>query len=286
MLESQSNPRQSFTRSGGSKDGGPKGEGPKGGASSGGSGRWGAHFLLPSGNFTLSSLSGVCSWNFGGVFEAPGPEVCAFWPLCELRRPHDNQKAQTCTFERPGLRKNYQNSTRKPPEREEKVKFPMGEGKKKARNFGRSGGGAIRRGRRGTQNGKRRGPNFVSFWAFSCCGKSIFGAFQRGTPTRAKHVDKKKGNINKSKTENTAKTQQKCSKTQQTTANSAKLTQTHTQTHTQHTPNPQPTTKQPSTNHQPTTTHTHENLDHTQCKGYISHTRKWLRRKQQLQHER
>ena len=29
--------------------------------------------------------------------------------------PQDNQRAQTCTFERPGLQKHHQNSTRRPP---------------------------------------------------------------------------------------------------------------------------------------------------------------------------
>ena len=42
---------------------------------------------------------------------------------------HDNQRAQTCTFEGPGLQKHHQNSTRRP-QRE----------RQKERNFGRSGG--------------------------------------------------------------------------------------------------------------------------------------------------
>ena len=50
------------------------------------------------------------------------------------------RELQTCTFEGPGFHKNHQNSTRKPPEREEKNEFCGG----RARNFGRrrgSGGG-------------------------------------------------------------------------------------------------------------------------------------------------
>ena len=42
------------------------------------------------------------------------------------------------------LHKHHQNSTRRHPEREERTKFPAGE-RKKERNFGRSGGGAVRR---------------------------------------------------------------------------------------------------------------------------------------------
>ena len=45
------------------------------------------------------------------------------------------RELQTCTFQGPGLQKNHQNSTRRPPEREERVKFPTGE-EKKGRNFG------------------------------------------------------------------------------------------------------------------------------------------------------
>ena len=40
---------------------------------------------------------------------------------------------QTCTFERSQPSKNHQHSTRRPPEREERVKFPTGDGKKSAK---------------------------------------------------------------------------------------------------------------------------------------------------------
>ena len=77
----------------------------------------------------LPSL-GVFSLNFGGVFEAPGRSNVHVWAL------------QTCTFEGPGLQKHHQNSTRRPPEREEKNEFSGGRGKKE-RNFGRSRGRAF-----------------------------------------------------------------------------------------------------------------------------------------------
>ena len=61
--------------------------------------------------------------------------VGACWCLMEvLVGGHSTaRELQTCTFERPGLQKHYQNSTRKPPEREERMKFPVGERKKSAK---------------------------------------------------------------------------------------------------------------------------------------------------------
>ena len=55
------------------------------------------------------------SLNFGGVF-ATGAS-------------HDSPRAQTCTFEGPGLQKHHQNSTRRHPERDKKSKNGAGEGK-------------------------------------------------------------------------------------------------------------------------------------------------------------
>ena len=54
------------------------------------------------------------------------------------------RELQTCTLEGPGLQKHHQNSTRRHPERHKKSEMVAGEGKK-ARNFGRSGGGEVRR---------------------------------------------------------------------------------------------------------------------------------------------
>ena len=53
---------------------------------------------------------------------------------------HDSPRAQKCTFEGPGLQSHHQNSTKRPPREEERMKIVAGEGKKE-RNFGRSGGG-------------------------------------------------------------------------------------------------------------------------------------------------
>ena len=52
---------------------------------------------------------------------------------------HDSPRAQTCTFEGPGLQKHHQNSTIRPPETEKKTKMEW-EWEKKERNFGRSRG--------------------------------------------------------------------------------------------------------------------------------------------------
>ena len=78
----------------------------------------------------LPSL-GVFSLNFGGVLEDQDPQMCT-----RGRRGFTRQtrELQTRTFERPGA----SNTTKFPlenPQREERMKFPVGEGKK-ARNFG------------------------------------------------------------------------------------------------------------------------------------------------------
>ena len=52
---------------------------------------------------------------------------------------HESPRAQTCTFESPGLPKNHQNSTIRHQRQRKRTKMGAGEGKK--RNFGRSGGG-------------------------------------------------------------------------------------------------------------------------------------------------
>ena len=90
----------------------------------------------------LPSL-GVFSLNFGGVFEDRDPQMCTLGlsgcrvkprrpGLARTRQPENSKR----TFERPGRFKHHQNSTRRPPEREEKNEFCGGTGKKKARNFG------------------------------------------------------------------------------------------------------------------------------------------------------
>ena len=81
--------------------------------------------------------------------------MCLFSPsgcLVKPRRPagrrglpHDSPRAQTCTFDRPGLQKHHQNSTRRPPRERRKKEISGGREKKKERNFGRSRGRAVRR---------------------------------------------------------------------------------------------------------------------------------------------
>ena len=46
---------------------------------------------------------------------------------------HDSQRAQTCTFERPGASKHHQNSTRRPPERHRNSETVAGKGRKSAK---------------------------------------------------------------------------------------------------------------------------------------------------------
>ena len=77
---------------------------------------------------------------FSWCLEAPGRQMCTLEVLglwCEApggpeaaRVSHDNPRAQTCTFEGPGLHKNHQNSTRRHPERDKKSKNGAGEKKK------------------------------------------------------------------------------------------------------------------------------------------------------------
>ena len=71
-----------------------------------------------------------------------GVQMCTCGVLsCRVKPPggpktagvSHNKRAQTCTFEGPGLQKHHQNSTRRPPEREEKNEFCGGRGKKSAK---------------------------------------------------------------------------------------------------------------------------------------------------------
>ena len=117
---------------------GPKGGGPEGwGARRVEPEGWGAQnfalFLLsPTGNFIRCSLSGGFLVEFWWCLKRRDAQMCAFgvlWLSCEAPAarsggaagvPHDSARAQTCTFERPGLQKHHQNSTRKPTERRKK----------------------------------------------------------------------------------------------------------------------------------------------------------------------
>ena len=86
--------------------------------------------------FIISSLLGVLALNFGGVLKRRVPEMCTFGVLglsCEApaapkpRRLHTTARAQTCTFQGPGLQ-NTSKIQRK--EREERKTIVAGEGKK------------------------------------------------------------------------------------------------------------------------------------------------------------
>ena len=94
--------------------------------------------------------------------------MCAFgvlWLSCEAPArsggaagvPHDNQRAQTCTFERPGLQKHHQNSTRGPPEREEKNEICGWRGKKRAKFWAVQGKGGPGEGR--SREGRNQHPH-------------------------------------------------------------------------------------------------------------------------------
>ena len=104
-------------------------------------------YPLPPQNSFFSSLSGVFSWNFGGVFEGRDPQMCTFGLSgCRVkpRRPHQTgppglhtttRELQTRTFERPGA-SNTTKIPREDPQRGKKrTNFVAGDGKK-ARNFG------------------------------------------------------------------------------------------------------------------------------------------------------
>ena len=77
--------------------------------------------------------------------------MCAFgvlWLLCAApaapKPSHDNQRAQTCTFEGPGLQTHHQNSTRRHPEGDKSKNGGAGEGRKRAK-FWAVGKRAVRR---------------------------------------------------------------------------------------------------------------------------------------------
>ena len=186
-------PKGGGPKGGGPKGGGPKGGarrvgGPKGGGPKGGGAQNFAFFFSPATKFVLSFLPSlvVFSWNFGGVW-SPGRSNVHVWSsrivmwspggLEAAGVSHDNQRAQTCTFEGPGLQKHHQNSTRRHPEKEEKNEFCGGRGKKKERNVGRSGKGGPGKGgpdtTQHTTNQSRFGQS--RFWPKSVLAKVGFG---------------------------------------------------------------------------------------------------------------
>ena len=118
-------------------------------------------FSLPSEFHSFSSLWGVFSLNFGGVFVAPD------------------------------LQKHHQNSTRRHPRERRKNEISGGRKEKRAKFWA-----VQRRAVPGkavhieTQTRENKGPKAVWFWTFFCCGSSIFGARQGGTPTKAENTEK------------------------------------------------------------------------------------------------
>ena len=153
------------------------------------------------------------------LFLLSGCLLVEFWWCLKRRDP------QMCTFGVLGLSC-----------REERVKFPTEEGTKRAKFWpvlGRAGPG-------------RAGPGE----GLGCPAEVVRGGVvlrREGSPTRAQHVDKKKGNIKKSNTEHTAK----------------HPTATHTQENLDHSHDEKiwitPTT-------------IHENLDHTTHATHTTHT--------------
>ena len=152
-------PRKSGARRVGARRGGPR-VGAEG---------WGAQnfalFLLsPTGNFILSSLSGGFLVEFWWCLKRRDAQMCAFgvlWLSCEApaarsggaaRASHDDQRAQTCTFERPGA-SNTTKIPREDPQREKKERNFRRERKKRA-NFGRSRGRSVSGGGSGGESQK------------------------------------------------------------------------------------------------------------------------------------
>ena len=86
-----------------------------------------------------------------------GVRAPAAWSGGAAGVPHDNQRAQTCTFEGPGSSKTPPNFNEKTSQREKKERNFRREREKKERNFGRSRGRAVRR--RGVRG---RGPKILN----------------------------------------------------------------------------------------------------------------------------
>ena len=98
----------------------------------------------PAPIFALSSLSGSLLVEFWWFFEGRETQMCTFGLLDKRVEtpaasgpPGLSPRAQTCTFEGPGLHKNHQNSTRRHTVRERKItKWWRERGKKRAKFWG------------------------------------------------------------------------------------------------------------------------------------------------------
>ena len=94
-----------------------------------------ALLLSPAGKFVLFFSLCVLSLNFG-VFEDRDAQMCTFGLSgCRVGASHDNQRTPNAHIRTSRRFKHHQNSTRKPPEREERMKFLVGESKKKNAKF-------------------------------------------------------------------------------------------------------------------------------------------------------
>ena len=152
---------------------GPEGWGPEGWGPNGGGPKFRAFFSLSRHSFFFSffPLFWSFSWNFGGVLKRRCPEMCTFgvlWLSCaspggpvwwgrrgftrQPKSPNVHISGSPASSKTPP--KFHEEDQ---PEREKRKKTVAGEGKKRERNFGRSGGGRSGAGRSGGGGVRRRG---------------------------------------------------------------------------------------------------------------------------------
>ena len=116
-----------------------------------------AFFSLSRHKFRSFLLSGGLLVEFWWCLKRRGAQMCTFGVLrlsCEAPAApgaagvsHDNQRAQTCTFERPGASKNTTKIQREDTQRGKKrTKFVAGEGKKRAKFWAVQGKDGPRKG--------------------------------------------------------------------------------------------------------------------------------------------
>ena len=90
----------------------------------------------------------------GGAPRGGRPKISRFFfplpPQFSFFRSRDSPRGETCTFQGPGLQKHHQNSTKRPPREEERMRRVAGRGEKKTRNFGRSADGGPAEGSQGS----------------------------------------------------------------------------------------------------------------------------------------
>ena len=134
---------------------------------------------------------------------------------------HNSPRAQTCTFQGPGLQKHHQNSTRIHPEREEKNEFCGGRGKKKSEILGGPAEGGPGKGSPGKGGPGKGGPGKGG------PGKGGPGGTEHDQTKTLKHTE----TVKPTHTTHTH-TNTHTNKHTQTNTHKHKHTHTHTQTHT------------------------------------------------------